>query len=260
VVAAAVEGVEGAGVLAVQVPHALREVRFGCLDEEVVVVPEQAAGVEPPSVPADHAAQLVEEDAAIVVVEEAQSSVVAAGRHVVPGAGGEVTSGTGHAATVARPCSSGCVRDELGTRSLRRRHVPGTSGGRRAASSRGMSVGCRRSVRPAAWVACRVRPRQVRPRLVPGTRHGSRGDVGFGPASARGLGQPRGPLRLCRTARGVERLTRLTPRPWSARGAGATGSSPDPEAACAGRACPCGWSRGTGRHRRRGHRPRSAPR
>jgi hypothetical protein len=147
-----------------------------------------------------------------------------------------------------------------GTRSLRRRHVPGTSGGRRAASSRGMSVGCRRSVRPAAWVACRVRPRQVRPRLVPGTRHGSRGDVGFGPASARGLGQPRGPLRLCRTARGVERLTRLTPRPWSARGAGATGSSPDPEAACAGRACPCGWSRGTGRHRRRGHRPRSAPR
>jgi hypothetical protein len=45
VVLAAVPLVEGAGVLAVQVTHALREVRVRRLDEEVVVVAEQAAGV-----------------------------------------------------------------------------------------------------------------------------------------------------------------------------------------------------------------------
>jgi hypothetical protein len=123
VVAAAVEGVEGAGVLAVEVAHALREVRLGRLDEEVVVVAEQAAGVEAPSIPADHAAQLVEEDAAVVVVEEAQTAVVAAGRDVVPGAGGEIAAGTGHAATVARSRAVRCVGDGVGTGSLRSRHA-----------------------------------------------------------------------------------------------------------------------------------------
>ena len=45
VVLAAVAVVEGAGVLTVQVPHPVREVGERGLDEEVVVVAEQAAGV-----------------------------------------------------------------------------------------------------------------------------------------------------------------------------------------------------------------------
>jgi hypothetical protein len=98
VVAAAVEGVEGARVLTVQVAHPGREVRLRRLDEEVVVVAQEAAGVQPPSVPADDSAQLVEESAAVVVVEEAERAVVAAGRDVVPGAGSEVAAGASHCA------------------------------------------------------------------------------------------------------------------------------------------------------------------
>ena len=45
-----------------------------------------------------------------------------------------------------------------------------------------------------------------------------------------------------------------------ARGADATGSSPVRAAACAGRPCPCGSSRGNARSRRRGVRRRSAAR
>ena len=50
------------------------------------------------------------------------------------------------------------------------------------------------------------------------------------------------------------------PRRASARGAGGTGSSRVPAAACAGTACPCAWSRGSGRPRRRARRPRAGPR
>ena len=49
-------------------------------------------------------------------------------------------------------------------------------------------------------------------------------------------------------------------RLWSVPGAGATGSSPAREAACAGTACPCASSRGSAGRRRRRRRPRSAPR
>jgi hypothetical protein len=136
VVAAAVEGVEGAGVLAVEVAHALREVRLGRLDEEVVVVAEQAAGVEAPSIPADHAAQLVEEDAAVVVVEEAELLVVAARGDVVPRTGSQIAAWAGHVSTVAS--SGACAGGARGisTELLRLRHgwpcprapVPGTGG------------------------------------------------------------------------------------------------------------------------------------
>ena len=51
---------------------------------------------------------------------------------------------------------------------------------------------------------------------------------------------------------------RLTRRLWS-RGAGATGSSRVPGAACAGTACPCASSPGSARRRRRGAPTRSAP-
>jgi hypothetical protein len=54
--------------------------------------------------------------------------------------------------------------------------------------------------------------------------------------------------------------SRVTPRLWSARGAGATGSSRAPEGACAGTACLCASLRGSARRRRPGLLPRSAPR
>jgi hypothetical protein len=101
VVAASVERVEGAGVLAVEIAHPGGEIRLRGLDDEVVVVAHQAAGVEAPAVPPRHAAQLVEEDAPVVVVHEAQLLVVPTRRHVVPGAGGEVAAGSRHPATVA---------------------------------------------------------------------------------------------------------------------------------------------------------------
>jgi hypothetical protein len=55
-------------------------------------------------------------------------------------------------------------------------------------------------------------------------------------------------------------LREVRPRLWSARGAGATGSSHAPEGACAGRACLCASSPGSVRRRRPGLLPRSAPR
>jgi hypothetical protein len=129
VVAAPVDGVEGARVLAVEIPHALGEVRLGRLDDQVVVRAHQAPRVEAPPVAADDAAQLVQEDAAVVVVEEAEPLVVAARRDVVPRAGGEIAASSRHASTVARRERRICGRDELGTRLLRPRHVPGTRRG-----------------------------------------------------------------------------------------------------------------------------------
>jgi hypothetical protein len=57
VVLAAMALVEGPGVLAVEVSHAVGEVGERRLDEQVVVVAEQAAGMEAPPVPAPDAPQ-----------------------------------------------------------------------------------------------------------------------------------------------------------------------------------------------------------
>jgi hypothetical protein len=67
VVAAVVDGVEGARVVAVEIAHPLGEVLLRRLDDEVVVRAEQAPRVEPPAVAADDPPQLVEEAPAIVV-------------------------------------------------------------------------------------------------------------------------------------------------------------------------------------------------
>jgi hypothetical protein len=96
VVLAAVPLVEGAGVLAVQVAHAVGEVRQRSLDEEVVVVAEQAAGVEAPAIVALDPSQNPEEDPPVVVVLEDRSVVVALRPDVVVGAGCEVTMRTSH--------------------------------------------------------------------------------------------------------------------------------------------------------------------
>ena len=96
VVPAAVPLVEGAGVLAVQVAHAVGEVRQRGLDEEVVVVAEQAAGVEAPAIVALDPSQNLEEDPPVVVVLEDRIVVVALRPDVVVGAGCEVTMRTSH--------------------------------------------------------------------------------------------------------------------------------------------------------------------
>jgi hypothetical protein len=93
--------VEGARVAAVQVPHALVEVGLGGLDDQVEVVPHQAADVHAPVVAALDAAEDVEEDPAILVVEDDGTVVVAPCRHVVEGAGFEVAAWASHRSKVA---------------------------------------------------------------------------------------------------------------------------------------------------------------
>jgi hypothetical protein len=78
VVAAAVAFVEGTGVGAVEVAHAVREVRARSLDDQVVVIAHQAADVGAPAVPAFDAPQDVAVDDAVVVVQDDGSTVVAA--------------------------------------------------------------------------------------------------------------------------------------------------------------------------------------
>jgi len=96
VIAAAVALVEGAGVLAVQVAHAVGEVCAQGLDDQVVVVPHQAANVETPVVPAHHAVEDLDEDDAIPVVQDDRRLVVAACGDVVEGSGGKVTMRASH--------------------------------------------------------------------------------------------------------------------------------------------------------------------
>jgi hypothetical protein len=96
VVLPAVALVECACVLAVQVAHAVGEVRQGRLDDEVVVVAEQAARVQAPAVAPPDAFQDLEEDAAVAVVPEDRRVVVPLRADVVEGAGREVAVRTSH--------------------------------------------------------------------------------------------------------------------------------------------------------------------
>jgi hypothetical protein len=96
VVAAAVPFVEGARVGAVQVAHAIGEVRDRRFDNQVVVVPHQAADMGAPAVPALHAPKDVHEDHPVPVVQHDRSLVVAARRDVVIRAGGEVAMRATH--------------------------------------------------------------------------------------------------------------------------------------------------------------------
>jgi hypothetical protein len=96
VVLSAMALVEGPGVLAVQVAHSVREVRERGFDEQVVVVAEQAAGVEPPAVPAPDAPQDLEKDRAVPVIQENRRVVVPLRADVVVRPGGEITVRTSH--------------------------------------------------------------------------------------------------------------------------------------------------------------------
>ncbi len=95
-VLAAVPRVEDAGVLAVEVAHAVGQVRLRGLDEQVVVVAHEAANVEPPAVPAQDTAEDLDEGGPVVRVEEDRRIVVPFGGDVVVGAGGEVALWPSH--------------------------------------------------------------------------------------------------------------------------------------------------------------------
>jgi hypothetical protein len=145
VVLALVALVEGASVLAVQVAHPVREVREGRLDDQVVVVAEQAAGVETPVVAALDAPQDLEEDGPVPVVLEDRRVVVPLRSEVVVGPGGEVAVRSPHPATVAPPSRFHRPFSGFGAPSLRTRHVPGkvlgTSGQVRVLSGHGSMEG-----------------------------------------------------------------------------------------------------------------------
>ena len=122
--------VEGPGVATVQVPHSSVEVRQRGLDEQVVVVPHQAAHVSAPAVAPFDPAQDVEEDDPISIVHDDRRVVVAADPDVVVRAGFEVTEGTPHRSKVA-PRNPGDPRcDAFTPPPTRSCHVPGTRLGR----------------------------------------------------------------------------------------------------------------------------------
>ena len=129
VVLAAVPLVESAGVLAVEITHPVREVGERGLDDEVVVVAEQAVGVQPPAVAAPDALQELKEDAAVPIVQEDGRVVVAFRPDVVEGAGGQVAVRSSHLGDRSRggagrtPASA--FRHEIVTDPLGARHVTG---------------------------------------------------------------------------------------------------------------------------------------
>jgi hypothetical protein len=126
VIPAAVPLVEGTCVLAVQVAHAVREVGERGLDEQVVVVTEETAGVQPPAVAAADALQDPDEDLAVAVVQEDRAVVVPLRADVVVRAGFRVANRSSHAATVAASSAGERFRAPLDTPALLTRHVPGT--------------------------------------------------------------------------------------------------------------------------------------
>jgi hypothetical protein len=131
VILAPVALVECAGVAAVQVAHPLVEVRGRCLDDEVVVVAEQALCVHPPAVAAHDAAKQVEEDDAVVPVDDDRRVIVPARDDVVEGAVLERPQRASHPLKLPRGESLSRAPAPFGTRTARTSHVPGTGlGGR----------------------------------------------------------------------------------------------------------------------------------
>jgi hypothetical protein len=144
VVLPAVAIVEGASVLTVEVAHPVREVGERRFDEEVVVVAEQAAGVQAPAVATADAPQDLGEDGPVAVVAEDRRVVIAFRADVVVGAGGEVAARSSHRGDrtavigpqrcVQRPGAGlAQTRQVPGSRRRRKRRVR-TAEGRRAAA------------------------------------------------------------------------------------------------------------------------------
>jgi hypothetical protein len=93
--------VERPGVLPVEVAHPLGQVRERCLDEEVVVVAEEAAGMQSPAVPPADALEDPDEDRAVGIVEKDRRPAVPLRADVVVRAGLGVSKRSSHPATVA---------------------------------------------------------------------------------------------------------------------------------------------------------------
>jgi hypothetical protein len=79
--------VENLAVQAVQVLHASREVRFGCLDQQMEVVGHVAPRAARPAVPGHRSVDAPELKPMVVRVEEGGLPPVAARRDVVDAAG-----------------------------------------------------------------------------------------------------------------------------------------------------------------------------
>src|SRR5690349_8132647 len=89
--------VECAGVLTVEVAHAVGQIRERRFDQQVVVVAEQAAGVQAPAVATADAAEDLREDGAVGIVTEDGLVVVPLRDDVVVRAFLEVAAGASHA-------------------------------------------------------------------------------------------------------------------------------------------------------------------
>jgi hypothetical protein len=126
VILAPVPLVEGTCVLAVEVAHAVREVGERGLDDQVVVVAEEAARVQPPAVAPADAPQDLDEDRAVPVVQEDRRVVVPLRADVVVRARFGVAKLSSHAPTVAASSVAERSRADLGTPAPRTPHVPGT--------------------------------------------------------------------------------------------------------------------------------------
>jgi hypothetical protein len=131
VILAPVPLVEGAGVAAVQVAHSLVQVGGRRFQDEVVVVPHQAADVDAPAVSTFDAPEEMEEHHPVLAVDHDRCVVVPAAPDVVVAAGDELAVGTRHRPTVALPRSRLARRAPFEPPSSRPSHVPGTRLGRR---------------------------------------------------------------------------------------------------------------------------------
>jgi hypothetical protein len=126
VIAAPMPLVEGAGVGAVEVPHAVGEVRKRGFDHQVVVVAHQAADVDAPAVAFDDTVQDVEKEQAVAVVPDDRRVKVPTRSDVIEGSTGEVATWTAHPSNLAPPGVSQGGATGFGTGPARPRHVPGT--------------------------------------------------------------------------------------------------------------------------------------
>jgi hypothetical protein len=93
--------VEPVGVHAVQPVHALRDVSFPCLDEEVVVIRHQAVRVAEPSQAINRLLYQLQEAGPVVCIDEDVLLAIPTRRHVVDRAGGLDARRSGHLPTVA---------------------------------------------------------------------------------------------------------------------------------------------------------------
>ncbi len=149
--------VEGAGVRAVQVAHPVGEVGKRRLDDQVIVVPHQATGVDAPLVAAPDPAEDVEEDRAVPIVDDDRRMVVSPRPDVVVGTGGEKAARSRHVLDRSPSRLHWSRAGRFDTGPAQPRYVPGTSlasVGHRLAGRvrRGRVLKCgEKRVRPRLW-------------------------------------------------------------------------------------------------------------